>query len=49
VRRERPVIVGGKPEDSQLYKLVAHLSEPGMPFKSPELPDATLTLGGGLT
>ena len=37
-----PVIVAGKPEDSRLYKLVAHLSEPGMPFKGPKLPDATI-------
>jgi hypothetical protein len=37
-----PVVVVGKPEDSRLYKLVARLSEPGMPFKSPKLPDATI-------
>src|SRR5213594_1438943 len=34
-----PVIVVGKPEDSRLYKLVAHISEPGMPFKGKKLPD----------
>src|SRR5690242_14809442 len=37
-----PVIVPGKPEDSRLYKLVAHISEPAMPFKSPKLPDTTI-------
>src|SRR2546426_1084710 len=37
-----PVVVVGKPEDSRLYKLVARISEPGMPFKSPKLPDATI-------
>src|ERR1051325_6201241 len=37
-----PVIVAGKPEDSRLYKLVAHISQPGMPFQSPKLPDATI-------
>src|SRR5437870_11899646 len=37
-----PVIAVGKPEDSRLYKLVARISEPGMPFKSPKLPDATI-------
>src|ERR1041384_2692159 len=37
-----PVIAVGKPEDSRLYKLVARISEPGMPFKSAKLPDATI-------
>jgi hypothetical protein len=37
-----PVVVVGKPEDSRLYKLVARISEPGMPFKSPKLPDASI-------
>src|ERR1041384_4334015 len=37
-----PVVVVGKPEDSRLYKLVARISEPGMPFQSPKLPDATI-------
>jgi hypothetical protein len=37
-----PVIVSGKPEDSRLYKVVAHISEPAMPFKGPKLPDATI-------
>src|ERR1051325_7096788 len=36
------VIAAGKPEDSRLYKLVAHISEPGMPFKGPKLPEATI-------
>src|SRR5205807_796624 len=34
-----PVIVVGKPEESRLYKLVAHVSGPGMPFTGPKLPD----------
>src|SRR4249920_1874475 len=33
------VVVPGNPEDSQLYKLVSHVSEPGMPFKGKKLPD----------
>ncbi|MCW5980285.1 MAG: PSD1 domain-containing protein [Bryobacteraceae bacterium] len=33
-----PVVVPGRPEESQLYKLVAHVTEPGMPFKSAKLP-----------
>src|ERR1041385_2902545 len=37
-----PVLLVGKPEDSRLYKLVARISEPGMPFQSPKLPDATI-------
>jgi hypothetical protein len=37
------VIVAGKPEDSRLYKLVAHISEPAMPFKGPKLPDAVIS------
>jgi hypothetical protein len=37
-----PVIVLGKPEESQLYKLVAHISEPGMPFKGKKLADADI-------
>ncbi len=37
-----PVIVAGKPGESQLYKLVAHVSEPGMPFKSKKLPDEAI-------
>src|ERR1041385_7301857 len=37
-----PVVVAGKPEDSRLYKLVARISEPGMPFKGPKLPDAAI-------
>ncbi|HYM12634.1 MAG TPA: DUF1549 domain-containing protein, partial [Bryobacterales bacterium] len=34
-----PVIVIGKPEESRLYKQVAHAIEPGMPFKGKKLPD----------
>ncbi len=37
-----PVIVAGKPEDSQFYKLIAHVSEPGMPFKAAKLPEADI-------
>src|SRR5262245_329939 len=37
-----PVVVVGKPEDSRLYRLVARISEPGMPFQSPKLPDASI-------
>lgn len=33
------VVVPGNPNESQLYKLVAHVSEPGMPFKAKKLPD----------
>lgn len=36
------VVVPGNPAESQLYKLVAHVSEPGMPFKSKKLPDAAV-------
>src|SRR4051812_42184661 len=28
-----PVVVPGKPDDSQLYKVMAHITEPHMPFK----------------
>ena len=33
------VVVPGNPESSQLFKLVAHISEPGMPFKGKKLPE----------
>ncbi|MBS1825570.1 MAG: PSD1 domain-containing protein [Acidobacteria bacterium] len=33
------VVVPGNPEGSQLYKLVAHISDPGMPFKAKKLPE----------
>ena len=33
-----PVVVSGNPDDSQLYKLVAHITEPAMPFKGKKLP-----------
>ncbi len=33
------VVVPGNPESSQLFKLVAHVSEPGMPFKGKKLPE----------
>src|SRR4051812_7998622 len=32
----------GSPDNSPLYKLAAHLSEPRMPPKSPKIPDADL-------
>jgi hypothetical protein len=32
-----PVVTPGKPEESQLYKLVAHIAEPGMPFQGKKL------------
>src|SRR5262245_37234516 len=34
-----PVVVPGNPDASQLYKLVAHVSEPAMPFKGKKLPE----------
>lgn len=37
-----PVVVPGKPQDSQLYKLVAHSVQPGMPFKAPKLPEESI-------
>ncbi len=36
------VVVPGDPTESQLYKLVAHISEPGMPFKAPKLPNEAI-------
>src|SRR5688500_12708996 len=36
------VVVPGVPNDSQLYKLVAHVTEPGMPFKGKKLPDEAI-------
>ncbi len=36
------VVVPGNPQDSQLYKVVAHVSEPGMPFKSKKMPDEAI-------
>ena len=37
-----PVVAIGKPDDSQLYKAVAHVTEPAMPFKGKKLPDADI-------
>jgi mono/diheme cytochrome c family protein len=37
-----PVVSLGKPDESQLYKVVAHVTEPGMPFKGKKLPDADI-------
>ena len=34
-----PVVVPGNPNDSQMYKVVAHIVEPAMPFKGKKLPD----------
>lgn len=39
-----PVITAGLPAESQLYKVVAHLVEPGMPFKGKKLPDAEVKI-----
>src|SRR5690348_825339 len=37
-----PVVVPGNPSESQLYKVVAHLAEPHMPFGGKKLPDAAI-------
>ena len=37
-----PVVTPGKPDDSQLYKVVARISEPAMPFKGKKLADADI-------
>jgi hypothetical protein len=34
-----PVVVPGNPNNSQMYKVVAHIVEPAMPFKGKKLPD----------
>src|SRR3954471_22240765 len=34
-----PVVVSGSPDTSQLYKVVAHITEPHMPFQGKKLPD----------
>ena len=36
------VVVLGNSNDSVLYKLVAHITDPGMPFKGKKLPDASI-------
>lgn len=36
------VVLPGNPEASQLYKLVAHISDPGMPFQGKKLPDEAI-------
>ena len=36
------VVVLGNSNDSVLYKVVAHITEPGMPFKGKKLPDASI-------
>jgi len=38
------VVVPGNPNDSQFYKLVTHLTEPGMPFKGKKLPQDAIDL-----
>jgi hypothetical protein len=38
-----PAIVAGKSSDSLLYKLIAHLDEPGMPYERPALPTAAVS------
>ncbi len=41
-----PVVVPGNAADSRLYKLVAHVTEPGMPFKGKKLSEQAIqTLG----
>ncbi len=37
-----PVISPGKPDESQLYKVVAHVTKPEMPFQGKKLPDADI-------
>jgi hypothetical protein len=39
-----PVVVPGNPDASHLYKAVAHLEQPSMPFKGNKLPDADIAL-----
>ena len=36
------VVVLGNSNDSVLYKVVAHITDPGMPFKGKKLPDASI-------
>jgi len=38
-----PVVVAGNPNESQLYKLVAHIAEPHMPFQGKKLPDDAIS------
>src|SRR5947209_2490664 len=38
-----PAVVPGNPDASQLYKLVSHQKEPGMPFKGAKLPDDAIS------
>ncbi len=37
-----PVVVTGNPAESQLYKVVAHITEPHMPFGGKKLPDTSI-------
>jgi mono/diheme cytochrome c family protein len=37
-----PVVLPGKPDESQLYKVVARITEPGMPFQGKKLADAEI-------
>ncbi len=39
-----PVVTIGHPAESQLYKVIAHVVEPGMPFKAKKLPDAEVKI-----
>jgi hypothetical protein len=39
-----PIVKPGDPDNSQLYKLVAHIAEPGMPFQGKKLPDSAIAL-----
>lgn len=37
-----PVVLPGKPDESQLYKVVAHIAKPAMPFNGKKLADADI-------
>lgn len=37
-----PVVATGKPNESQLYKVVAHITEPHMPFQAKKLPEEAI-------
>jgi hypothetical protein len=39
-------IVPGKPDESLLYKMIAHAEEPGMPYEEPKLADDVIAMFG---
>ncbi len=41
-----PAIIAGKSKDSLLYQVIAHQSQPAMPFKAAKLPDAEIAVIG---